>query len=192
VRVLALPPRPPPRLPRPPPLTQFIVFIARVIGSALASGPFAELEAFSSDSIARLAKRACAEFPLWCVDASQVELFAVTKAGKAPSPAEIEAALLLEPLSPFDTLADAGIVSGFCILARVPPPPAAAPGASRRRAGGHRVLSLTHLRRAPLTYAPLSPARSPPPPLILYAVLSLRSSCGGRGWCGKRRQQLAA
>ena len=28
-----------------------------------------------------------------------------------------------------DTLADAGIVSGSCLLARVPPPPAAAPGA---------------------------------------------------------------
>ena len=46
-------------------------------------------------------------------------LFAVTKAGKAPTSAEIEAALLLEPLSPFDTLVDAGIVSGSCVLARV-------------------------------------------------------------------------
>jgi hypothetical protein len=108
---------------------QIVVFIARVIGSARASGPFAELEAVSSDSVARLAKRACAEFPHWGVDADEIELFIVAKAGKAPSPAEIEAALLLEPLSPFDTLADAGIVSGSCLLARVPPLHAAAPGA---------------------------------------------------------------
>ena len=114
------------RAPTPPP-AQFFIFIARVIGSARATGPFAELEAVSIDSFARLAERACTKFKRWGVDADEVELFAVTKAGKAPTSAEIEAALLLEPLSPFDTLADAGIVSGSCVLARVPPLPA--PGA---------------------------------------------------------------
>jgi hypothetical protein len=99
-----------------------------VIGSARAAGSFAELEAVSIDSFARLAERACTKFKRWSVDADEVELFAVTKAGKAPTSAEIEAAL--EPLSPFDTLADAGIVSGSCLLVRVAPPPAAAPGAS--------------------------------------------------------------
>ena len=102
-------------------MASFFIFVARVIGSALDAGPFAELEAISSDSFARLAERACTKFKRWGVDADEVELFAVTKVGKAPTSAEIESALLLEPLSPFDTLADSGIVSGSCVLARVPP-----------------------------------------------------------------------
>ena len=93
-----------------------------------------EFEAIHIDNvpnISLLKARACEKFSHWGVNAGQVKLFALTKAGKAPTPAEIEAALLLKPLSPFDTLADAGIGSGSCILARVPPPPATAPGASR-------------------------------------------------------------
>jgi hypothetical protein len=116
-----------------PTARQIVVFIARVAGSSLTGGSFAELEAISSDSVARLAERACTKFSHWKVAADEVKLFAVAKAGRAPSDAEIDAALLRKPLSSFDTLAEAGLVAGSCLLARVPPPPTAEPGASRRR-----------------------------------------------------------
>ena len=123
-------------------MSSIVVFIARVIGSARTSGPFAELEAFSSDSVARLAERACTKFPLWGVDASQIELFLIAAAGRAPLPAEVAAALRT-PLSPFDALAVAGVAAGSCLLALVSAPTAAAvlPGSREAfkallRAGG--------------------------------------------------------
>ena len=59
---------------------------------------------------------------------TRARLLLVSAAAKEPTPAELEAALLGKPLSAFSELADVGVVSGCCILARVPPP-AAAPGA---------------------------------------------------------------
>jgi hypothetical protein len=140
-----------------PPLTQFIVYIARVIGGALVSGPFAELEALSSDSVARLAKRACTEFPLWNVDASQVELFlaAAPDGVNEPSADAIKDALSGERLQSSWPLEHARIRPGSWLLVRVPPPPAAAPGASQRRAGGSRALSLTPPVHSPHVYQPL-------------------------------------
>ena len=144
VRVLALPSRAPRRAPRPattrahvedpPSPDQFFVFIARVIGSAHVGGRFAELEAVSSDSVARLAGRACTKFSHWGVAADQVELFLAAEEGEdAPSPESIEA-LLADPskrLGEAWSLERARIRPGSWLLARVPPPPAAAPGASR-------------------------------------------------------------
>ena len=143
--------RPPtlPRLSSAPRQTPF-VWVLPVSDTALAGRVFGKVPLAGSADVADVAKRTCEEYPRWGVDAGQVKLFAVTKAGKAPTSAEIEAALLLEPLSPFVTLADAGIVSGSCVLARVPPPPAAAPGASRRRAGDPP-RALTHVPPPPLS-----------------------------------------
>ena len=115
---------------------------------------FAKLPLQPGDNVARLVGRACKEFPRWGVDAGQVKLFLVASPDghNEPSAIAIKDALLLEPLSPFDTLADAGIVSGSWLLARVPPPPAAAPGASRHE--GRRILdSLPHSRPPPLVPA---------------------------------------
>jgi hypothetical protein len=105
-------------------MAQVIIYIKRVH-----CGTFTLLEAFAGDSVARLAERACTKFPHWRVAADEVELYAITKAGKAPMPAEMDAALLCEPLSPFDSLAEANIATGSCLLARFlsPAPPLTAP-----------------------------------------------------------------
>jgi hypothetical protein len=112
-------------------MASFFIFIARVIGSAHAGGPFAELEAISSDSIARLKERACNKFKRWGVDADEVELFLAAEGGDdAPSPESIEA-LLTDPtkrLGEAWSLERARIGPGSWLLARVPPPPAAAGG----------------------------------------------------------------
>jgi hypothetical protein len=75
-----------------------------------------------------LAARACELFG-WGAP-TRALLFLVAATGRAPLPAELDAALLGAPLSPFDTLALAGVVSGSCLVARVPPPAPAAPLAS--------------------------------------------------------------
>ena len=143
--------------PAPPRQTSF-VWVLPVSDTALADRVFGKVPLTGSADVADVAKRACEEYPRWGVDAGQVKLFAVTKAGKAPTSTEIQAALLLEPLSPFDTLADAGIVSGSCLLAHVPPlPPAAAPGASRRRRVGEWTRDLS----VSLTPPPHTPLPSP-------------------------------
>ena len=102
-------------------MASVVVFISRVIGSARASGPFAELEVFSSDSVARLAKRACTEFPLWRVDASQVELYLAAAGGDdEPSTDSIKDALSGTRLQSGWSLARAGIAAGSWLLVRVP------------------------------------------------------------------------
>ena len=146
VRALAPPPVVPSRLsrPRPPPRPQQMpsfVWVTLVRDMPLADQDFGKVRLAGCTDVADVSERACETFSHWGVNAGQVKLFSVTKAGKAPTSAEIEAALLLKPLSPFDTLADAGIGSGSCLLARIPPPPAAAPGASRRRAGSARAFA---------------------------------------------------
>ena len=76
--------------------------------------------------MARLAARACAEFTRWgAADAGQVRLCLVPHAGKEnPTAAEEAAAVALD--KPAFSLADAGVVSGSWLLARVSLPAAAA------------------------------------------------------------------
>ena len=113
-----------------PPPNQIAVYISRVLGSASVGGPFAELEAVRSDSVAKLAKRACAEFPLWSVDASQVELFLAAADGNdEPTADAVTAALSGSRLQAGWSLEHARIGPGSWLLARIPPLPAAAPGA---------------------------------------------------------------
>jgi hypothetical protein len=146
----------PPLAPAPAPHPQF-AFIMRVSEPAALEGEaFAEIELRAGDNVARLAGRACEKFPRWGVDAGQVRLLLVPAAAQQPTLAELEAALLGVPLSPFSALADVGVVSGCCLLARVPPR-AAAPGA---------FLSCAPLGRfgttAPPPTPPLPPPHTPP------------------------------
>lgn len=107
---------------------QFFIFISRANGST--AGPFAELEAVSSDSIARLTERACIKFKRWGVDADEVELYlAVAVGDDEPSADAIKDALSGPRLQASWKLDRAGIVAGSWLLARVSPQPAAAPGA---------------------------------------------------------------
>ena len=145
----------------------------RVSEPPLQGEAFAEIELRAGDSVARLVGRACKEFPRWGVDAGQVRLLLVSAAAKEPTPAELEAALLGEPLSPFSELADVGVVSGCCLLARVPPPAAAAPGAftaacrPSRHGARHAYIWFLVPPRPDYTLSPL-------PPLF-------HRSCSGRG-----------
>jgi hypothetical protein len=104
------------------------VYIARATGSS----SFAELEVMSSDSVARLAKRACNEFRHWGVAADQVELFLVAAGGDAPTREAIEALIAdsAQRLAENWSLARAGIVAGSWLVARVSLPPPAAAAAS--------------------------------------------------------------
>ena len=104
--------------------------------------------------VADVVARACEKFE-WGVP-TRARLFLVTAAAKVPTPAELEVALLGEPLSAISELADAGVVSGCRLLARVPPPAAAAPGAS------------TLLRACERACPPGLPRPPPPFPLTLH------------------------
>ena len=95
-------------------MAQVVIYIKRSC-----TGTFTLLEAFERDTVARLVECACTKFSHWGVAADEVVLYNVTKAGKAPTILEMDAALLREPLSPFDSLAEAGIVTGSCLLARI-------------------------------------------------------------------------
>jgi hypothetical protein len=101
------------------------IFIKRVSDAAI-SEPFAKLQLEGCADVADVVARACEKFPRWGVDAGQVHLFLVSAAAQEPTRAELEAALLGEPLSPFSALADVRVVSGCCLLARMPPPAATA------------------------------------------------------------------
>ena len=84
---------------------------------------YAELELRADDTTARLAARACREFPRWGVDAGQVQLFLVAAAGvDEPDSAGELAALSRARLQAAWPLASAGVGSGAWLLARVPPP----------------------------------------------------------------------
>ena len=105
------------------------IFIRRV---APAGSPpyehqtFAKLLISDCNDVSDVIVQACIKFPQWRVTAYEFELYAVTKAGMTPTRAEMDAALLREPLSPSSMLADAGIVSGSFFLASVPHPAATA------------------------------------------------------------------
>ena len=136
-------------------LAQVFVFIARVIGPAQVCG-FAELEADSSGSVARLAEHACAKFSHWKVDADEVELYLAAADGDEEPSAEAIAAALSGPRLQIGwKLYRAGIVAGSWLLARVPPPPVVAPGACRQRpsVSFRRPLSRAPHRPAPLVVA---------------------------------------
>ena len=115
----------------PPPPVQY-VFIKRASDAAF-NEPFAKLHLEGCTDVADVVARACNKFPRWGVDAGQVYMFLVSAAAQKPTLSELEAALLGEPLSPLSALADARVVAGCCLLARVPPP-AASPGAPPLRA----------------------------------------------------------
>ena len=109
------------------------VWVLHVSDALLAGQVFGKVPLVGCEHVADVSERACAVFKRWEVAANQVEFFFVMTAGK-PSSSEIDAALLREPLSPFDALTAVGIVSGSSLLARVPPPPAAAPSAHELQA----------------------------------------------------------
>ena len=139
---------------------QIVVFIARVVGSAGTGGSFAELEAVSSDSVARLAERACDKFKRWGVDADEVELFLVAPPAGVdePSADAIKDALSGTRLQAGWPLEHARIGPGSWLLARVPPPPTAAPGASHDDDEPSPSLFLSHVT---LTTTPPPPSTRP-------------------------------
>jgi len=142
---------------------------------------YAALPILPGDTVALLAERACAKFARWgAADAGQVRLYLVPHEGvrKPLAEAEARATLLDEPAL---SLADAGIVSGSWLLARVPRPPAAA-GAS---------CGAIYLQLATLLAPPLHP------PTLLFPTRSTPSqmhprACRGepppmRARCPRRR-----
>ena len=100
-----------------------------------AIGSWAKVELREGDIVADLADRACAKFPNWGVNASQVSLYLVEWTGEDVPSAEAERiALDGESLQPTWSLTRARIVSNSCILVRkssgaaaagacAPPPP---------------------------------------------------------------------
>jgi hypothetical protein len=113
----AAPPPPPPPLPPPPtpppspPAPHPTVHI-KLEGS----GVFAALDALPSDKLGGVVVRACAAFPGWASDASQISLYLVAAGGSEPSDATI--ALAVRRLSIELTLAEAGAAPGAWLVAR--------------------------------------------------------------------------
>lgn len=95
---------------------------------------FARVKISSLDLITDLAERSCAKLPHWHLDAGQVRLFLVAKAGEQkPLPSAIEAAIKgLEPLAEEATLESAGVAPGAWLVAlpSSTPPPAPQGGAA--------------------------------------------------------------
>ena len=83
-------------------------------------GIFAEVSIAEGDTVSRLAKRACAEFPHWGVNAGQIALYLVAAGGsKEPSGEAISAVLSSgERLGVGWSLEEAGIPSGAWLVAR--------------------------------------------------------------------------
>ena len=102
-------------------MSQPYVFIKVVSDTPLLRGGsgFVKLPIAQFVDIADITQGACVAFSHWGVAADEIELYAVTKAGKAPTSVEMNAALLGEPLSPIDTLVDVNVISGSCLLAHV-------------------------------------------------------------------------
>ena len=124
------------------------------------AGTFAEVNILEDDTISRVAKRACAEFPHWGVNAAQIFLYTVAAGGdEEPTEEATNAALAgAGHLGVGLSLARAGIFSGAWLLARKIATDAAAP-------------------RAPATAAAAAPPRAPaaalrraPPPSVSEAV----------------------
>ena len=96
------------------PETVFVKLADPSIGSS-----WAAVELLEGDTVARLAKRACKEFPVWRVTAVEVSLYLVERVGEDVPSAEAEhAALCGESLQPTWSLAHARIVPNSCILVR--------------------------------------------------------------------------
>ena len=79
-------------------------------------GVFAKLDVLPGDTVGRLVTRACAAFPSWACDASQITLCLVAAGGKEPSDAAV--GLAVQRLCIASTLAEAGVVSGAWLVAR--------------------------------------------------------------------------
>ena len=114
--------------PAPSPRTQEYVFIKRVADGE--DECYAELSILLGDTVARLAKRACAEFPRWgAADAGQVSLYLVPNdacSGDEPSEKAEADALGGARLQSGKTLAGASIAPRSWLLARISLPAAAA------------------------------------------------------------------
>jgi len=84
------------------------------------AGTFAEVNIVEGDTISRLAKRACAEFPSWGVNAAQISLYLVAAGGKDEPTEEAISAVLSSGgrLGVGWSLEDAGISSGTWLVAR--------------------------------------------------------------------------
>ena len=91
--------------------------MASFVRIALAgAGTFAEVNIVEGDTISRLAKRACTEFPHWGT-ADKLSLYLVAAGGKdTPSPSAVDSARHLDQIG--WSLEDAGISSGAWLVAR--------------------------------------------------------------------------
>ena len=81
------------------------------------AGTFAKLEIRAGDDISDLLRRACAEFPSWKADATQLSLYLVAAGGKdTPSASAVDCARHLDQTG--WSLEDAGVSSGAWLVAR--------------------------------------------------------------------------
>jgi len=81
------------------------------------AGSFAEVNIVEGDTISRLAKRACAEFPSWRADSAQLSLYLVAAGGDdMPPPSAVDSARHLDQIG--WSLTRAGISSGAWLVAR--------------------------------------------------------------------------
>jgi hypothetical protein len=81
------------------------------------AGYFAEVEIKEGDTISRLAKRACAEFPSWNADPSQLSLHLAAEGGDdLPSSSAVGSARHLDQIG--WSLKKAGVYPGAWLVAR--------------------------------------------------------------------------
>ena len=106
-------------------------------------GVFAKLDVLPGDTVGRLVSRACAAFPSWACDASQITLCLVAAGGKEPSDAAV--GLAVQRLCIASTLAEAGVVSGAWLVARRFVPSGAARVSAQDRAAVEAIARETTL-----------------------------------------------
>ena len=84
------------------------------------AGSFAEVNIVEGDTISRLAKRACAEFPSWKADSAQLFLYLVAAGGDEEPAEEVISAVLSSGgrLGVGWSLTRAGISSGAWLVVR--------------------------------------------------------------------------
>ena len=104
------------RAPLPPYFAHMTSFVRIALAGA---GSFAEVNIVEGDTISRLAKRACAEFPHWGT-ADKLSLYLVAAGGKDEPTEEAFSAVLSSGgrLGVGWSLEDAGISSGAWLVAR--------------------------------------------------------------------------
>ena len=112
---------------------------------------FARVAITSSDLVTDVAERACSKYTHWQLNAGQVRLFMLAKAGPKPQLPASEAHKVLEPLAEEATLESARVDSGAWLVA-VPTTPGSSGGGGELRAlenprpsFSHRPLSLSSL-----------------------------------------------